>query len=110
MLTFPRGSTEDEETQFYCGRYAHPNLAQIAIGPIEDPQFIHANADEQAFAALISPAITDGEEQAIAAAIVAAKGGYINILSIIQASPSLAPNLRTREQLNASGWFPTQEV
>ena len=110
MLARPRGISDNETSQFLCGRYAHPDGAQVAVGPIEDPQYVHANADEQAFAALISPAITEDEKQAIVSAIIAAKGSYINILSIIQASPSLAPNLRTREQLNASGWFPTQEL
>lgn len=110
MLARPRGISDNETSQFLCGRYAHPDKTQVAIGPINDPQYVHANADEQSFANLISPAITDEEEQAIVAAIVAAKGGYINILSIIQSSPSLAPNLRTRDQLKASGWFPTQEV
>lgn len=110
MLTFPRSISKNDTSQFLCDSYAHPSGTQVAIGPIEDPQYVHTNADEQAFATLIGPAITGDEEQAIVAAIVAGKGGHINILSIIQASPSLAPNLRTREQLNASGWFPTQEV
>lgn len=110
MLARPRGISDNETSQFFCGCYAHPDGTQVAIGPIEDPQYVHANADEQAFATLIGPAITGEEEQEIVAAIEEAKGGSINVLSIIQASPSLAPNLRTREQLKASGWFPNTEI
>ena len=110
MLARPRGISDNETSQFFCGCYAHPDGSQVAIGPIIDPQYVHANADEQAFATLIGPAITGEEEQEIVAAIEEAKGGSINVLSIIQASPSLAPNLRTREQLDASGWFSTQEL
>ena len=110
MLARPRGISDNETSQFYCGTYAHPDGTQVAIGPLDGTQPVHANADEQAFATLIGPAITEDEGQAIVAAIEEAKGGHINILSIIQASPSLAPNLRTREQLDASGWFPTQEA
>ena len=110
MLARPRGVSDNETSQFYCGTFSHPDGTQVAIGPLDGTQPVHADADEPAFATLIGPAITEDEGQAIVAAIEEAKGGHINILSIIEASPSLAPNLRTREQLDASGWFPTQEA
>lgn len=110
MLARPRGISDAETSQFLCGRYAHPDGTQVAIGPIEQPQHVHADADELAFATLISAAITDEEKQAIIDAINAAKGGTIQILDLISASPSLAPNLRTREQLDAAGWFLTEEI
>jgi len=110
MLARPRGISDNETSQFYCGTFSHPDGTQVAIGPLDGTQPVHANADEQAFATLIGPAITEDEGQAIVAAIEEAKGGSIRILDLIQASPSLAPNLRTREQIDASGWFPTQEL
>lgn len=110
MLARPRGISDNETSQFLCGRYAHPDGTQVAIGPIEQPQPVNANADELAFATLISAAITDEEKQAIIDAINAAKGGTIQLLDVISASPSLSPNLRTREQLDAAGWFPTEEI
>ena len=108
MLARPRDISSNETSQFLCGRYAHPDGALVAIGPIDDPQHVNENADEQSFVDLVGSAITIEEQDAIKAAIVAAKGGYINILSVIHASPSLAPNLRTREQLDAEGWFPVE--
>ena len=110
MLARPRGISDNETSQFLCGRYAHPDGTQVAIGPIERPQPVNANADELAFATLISAAITDEEKQAIIDAINAAKGGTIQLLDVISASPSLSPNLRTREQLDAAVWFPTEEI
>ena len=110
MLARPRGISDNETSQFFCGTLAHPDGAQLCIGPLDGTQPVHADADEVAFGQLIGPAITEEEEAAIVAAITEAKGGSIRILDLIEASPSLAPNLRTRDQLDASGWFPTQEV
>jgi hypothetical protein len=110
MLSRPRGISVNETSQYFCGRYVHPISGDVCIGPIEQPQNVHADADELAFATLISAAVTEAEEQAIVDAINAAKGGTIQILDVISASPSLSPNLRTREQLDAAGWFPTEEI
>ena len=109
MLARPRGISDNETSQFYCGTFTHPD-GRVAIGPLEGTQPVHADADELSFGQLIGHAITEIEEAAIVAAITEAKGGSIRILDLIEASPSLAPNLRTRDQLDASGWFPTQEV
>ena len=109
MLARPRGLSDNETSQFYCGVHVHSD-GRVAIGPIDQPQQVHANADELSFAQLIGNAVTEAEEQAIIDAIVEAKGGTIQLLDIIAASPSLSPNLRTYEQLDADGWFPTEEI
>ena len=109
MLARPRGLSDNETSQFYCGVHVHSD-GRVAIGPIDQPQQVHANADELSFAELIGNAVTEAEEQAIIDAIVEAKGGTIQLLDIIAASPSLSPNLRTYGQLDADGWFPTEEI
>jgi len=109
MLARPRGISDNETSQFYCGVHVHSD-GRVAIGPIDQPQQVHANADELSFAELIGNAVTEAEKQAIIDAIVEAKGGTIQLLDIIAASPSLSPNLRTYEQLDADGWFPTEEI
>jgi len=109
MLARPRGISDNETSQFYCGVHVHAD-GRVAIGPIDQPQQVHANADELLFAELIGNAVTDAEEQAIIDAIIEAKGGTIQLIDIIAASPSLSPNLRTREQLEAEGWFSTEKV
>jgi len=108
MLARPRGISDGETSQFFCGVITHDE--QVAIGPLDGTQPVHDDADELSFGQLIGAAITEEEEDGIVAAITEAKGGSINILSLIEASPSLAPNLRTYEQLKADGWFPTDEV
>lgn len=108
MLARPRGISDGEVSQFYCGVYSHPNNGTVAIGPISQPQVVHELADDLAFASVIGPAITEAEEIGIISEITASKGGSINILDVIQASPSLSPNLKTRSQLESAGWFPTE--
>ena len=110
MLARPRGISDNETSQFFCGTLAHPDGAQLCVGPLDGTQPVHADADEVAFGQLIGPAITEEEETAIIAAITEAKGGSIRILDLVEASPSLSPNLRTREQLDAEGWFVSEET
>ena len=83
---------------------------RVALGPLDGTQSVHADADELSFAELIGHAVTEEEEGAIVAAITEAKGGSIRILDLIEASPSLSSNLRTREQLDDDGWFSSDEV
>jgi len=109
MLARPRGVSDSETSQFYCGVQKHTD-GRVSIGPLDGTQPVHADADELSFGQLIGHAVTEAEEDGIIAAITEAKGGSISILSIIEASPSLSPNLRTREQLEAAGWFPTDEI
>ena len=108
MLARPRGISDNETSQYFCGVVVHDG--QVAVGPLDGTQPVHADADELSFGELIGHAVTEEEEDAIIQAITEAKGGSISILSIIEASPSLSPNIRTREQLEAAGWFPTEEI
>jgi hypothetical protein len=112
MLARPRGISDGETSQFYCGVMSHPDGTKVAIGPIDGDQSVpvHAQADVSAFVNLMSEGVTAEEATAIEAAITEAKGGGVNILQIVEASPSLSPNLITREQMEATGWFSTDEV
>lgn len=109
MLARPRGISDNETSQYYCGVLSHAD-GRVAIGPLDGTQPVHVNADELSFGELIGHAITEAEEDAIIASITEAKGGSINVLSLIEASPSLSPNLRTYDQLEADGWFPTEDI
>ena len=107
LLVRPAGN---ETTQYYTGRYAHPGGAKVAIGPVDGMHPIHTDADEFALAALIAPAITDEEEDVLIQTIAEAKGGSLDVLAMLQGVESLSINLRTREQLDAEGWFTTEEI
>ena len=109
MLARPRGISDSETSQYFCRIQKHDD-GRISIGPLDGTQPVHADADELSFGQLIGHAITDLEEAAIVQAIIDAKGGSIRILDLVEASPSLSPNLRTRDQLVADGWFPSTEI
>ena len=109
MLARPLGISETETSQYFCGVKTHDG--QVAIGPLDGTQPVHSDADELSFGNLIGAAITEEEEAGIVAAITEAKGGSIDIVALIEQPPSLSPNLRTYEQLEADGWFAsTDEV
>jgi len=109
MLARPRGISATETSQYFCGVKTHDG--QVAIGPLDGTQPVHSDADELSFGQLIGAAITEEEEAGIVAAITEAKGGSIDIVALIESSPSLSPNLRTKEQLESAGWFAsTDEV
>ena len=108
MLARPRGISDNETSQYFCGVLTHDG--QVAIGPLDGTQPVHADADELSFGQLIGAAITEEEEAGIVAAITEAKGGSIDIVDLISLSPSLSANLRTREQLDDDGWFSSDEI
>jgi len=109
MLARPRNISEGETSQILCHPKTHAD-GRVALGPLDGTQSVHADADELSFGQLIGAAITEEEEAGIVAAITEAKGGSIDIVDLISLSPSLSPNLRTRDQLEAAGWFTSEEV
>jgi hypothetical protein len=109
-LARPDSVNANDATKYYCGVIEHPNNGQVAIGPINDSQNVHAQADEARFGELISDSITSEERGAITGQIKGKRGGKVNMLDIIGASPSLNTKMKTREQLEQAGWFPTEEI
>ena len=108
MISRPRTVSANETSQHYCGTFAHNDSTQVAIGPLEGTQNVHADADEIAPVDLIDAAITAQDRTDIINAINAAKGGTIEMQSVIAAT-SLGGNLQTRTQLTDNGWFPEIE-
>ena len=106
MLARPRGYSENETSQYYCGTFAHPDGTKVAIGPIDGQQNVHKDADEVAFVDIIRAALTEGEALALTNVINTNKGGKVQLTDIIGATPSLASNLITREGMQDDGWFP----
>jgi len=121
-LTRPAG---DNSTKYYVGWVEHADgraALQVLGDTIEtededgnpaylftESQPVHKDCNAAAFSNVISAAVTDAEAQSIEAGIEAAKGGRMSFLSVILSSPSLSPRLKTREELEAGGWFPEPE-
>jgi hypothetical protein len=109
LLVRPASVGADETTQYYTGRYAHPDGTKVCIGPINGPQPIHKDADELTLAELIGLAVTEEEGEFIIQSIADAKGGSLSIMEMVEQIDSLSLNLRTRAELEAQGWFPVEE-
>ena len=105
-----RPHCESETTQYYTGWVEHSN-GDAAIYIPDESQPIHVDADVGAFMPLVTKELVPEEElQAFAATIESAKGGRLTFLTILQNSPSFSVDLRTRAELEADGWFPTEEI
>lgn len=108
MICRPRTVSLSETSQNLCGTFMHNNGSQVAIGPINQIQPVHVDADEIALVDLINAAITAADRQYIIDSIVAAKGSTIDIQTTLEGT-TLAANLKTMAELEADGWFPEIE-
>ena len=75
-----------------------------------EDQPIHEDCDAAAFRAVIEQSVTPEEADAIEAGIEAAKGSRMSFLQVIIGSPSLLPNLKTKEELEADEWFTSSDL
>ena len=108
MITRPRTVSTNETTQYFCGTFMHNDGSQVAIGPINQTQPVHVDADEIALVDLIDAAIFASDRQYIIDSINAAKGSTINVQSVLEGT-SLSANLKTYAELTTDGWFPEIE-
>ena len=76
-----------------------------------DNKPVHKKANAKGLRKKIEPSVTKPEADGIEALIESRKGGALSLLSVIKGSPSLAPNLKKKADMEADGWFPdlTQE-
>ena len=74
--------------------------------PVPDDFVGEPIGEDQVFPA----SVTQAEADAIQAGIEAAKGGRMSFLQVVMNSPRLSPRLKTKEELEADGWFPDPVV
>lgn len=110
MLARPRGISDNETSQFFCGWYTHPTSGKVALGPVDDLLNIHELADVDSFSGLIYAEVNSSDNSRINQDIYSGRGGSVNVYELLGATGSFADNTRTREQLETQGWFPTEEL
>lgn len=88
-------------SRYYCRWIEHSDGRVALVMPDDDSQPIHPDADAQGIADTLP--IPQGEKDALAAAIEAAKGGRVNPVSMIPAS--LTANVLTQAEAESDGWF-----
>lgn len=104
-ISIPPSIKSGHHTILYTSWVVHPLDASVALYVPDETQPVHTDADIDSLMSVITAAITTDESNAIRTAIGSRKGSTISFLEILQASPSLAPNLKTREQMETDGWF-----
>lgn len=109
-ISRPASVRSEKDSQFYTSWSVHPTSGSVALYVPDETQPVHVDADIDELMGLIDQAVTMDEANAIRAIIEGRKGQRINFLEVLQASPSLSPNLKTRDELDAQGWFPSQDV
>ena len=109
-ISRPPAVRSEKDTQLYTSWITHPDTGAQALYVPDDTRPVHVDADLQPLLDLMAPAITEAELTAITEAVEASRGGRISFKALVEASPSLSANLRTREQLEAAGWFPASDV
>lgn len=75
-----------------------------------DNQPVHKNANANALRQKIEPSVTEPEADAIEQLVDSARGGSLSLLATIKGSPSLAPKLKEKADMDADGWFPDPEA
>ena len=101
-------------TDLYCPILTHPVDGRTCLElPESETVPIHIDADGAELQAMFAIFVADGsitqaEADGIAAAVQANAGQEVMIAGFIP--PSWQSNVYTREQLEADGWFPDQEI
>lgn len=96
-LSAPAGS----ETRYAVAWITHPTTGDVALHLGSDTQYLQPEADIDAFLDLLP--ITAQEQAEAKVALEAARGQRLAYSQMTP--PSLQPNLRTHEQMDAAGWF-----
>ena len=109
-ISRPPSVRSERDTQLYTSWLTHPDTGAQALFVPDDTRPVHVDADLQPLLDRMAPAITEDELTAITEAVEASRGGRISFKSLVEASPSLSVNLRTKAQLEADGWFPADEL
>lgn len=99
--------SEGRETAYWSAPIQHSD-GRVALPLPDSAEFIHPDADLSVLAQFISTAPAE-EQQGVAAMIAEHKGGRMSFAEALSAAPSFAAQTRTREQMEADGWFPQVE-
>ena len=94
-------ATAGSSTRYAVAWITHPTTGDVALHLGTGTQYLQPNADIDAFLDLLP--ITAAEQDAARLALEAARGQRLSYAEMVP--PSLQPNLRTHEQMDAAGWF-----
>jgi len=105
-------------SELYTSWVVHPD-GRVALYLPDETKTVHVNADITPFTELVGNpdvTITTTDEEGVESSqtlpmdehLDSLRGGRVNPLALIQ-STAFAANLKTRPELEAGGWFPTED-
>jgi len=81
-----------------------------AVKTYSDAMLVDPSADTDALIDAVGDAVTAPERAGMKAKLDAAKGKTASLLQFATETPSLQPQLKTREEMEADGWFPDPTI
>jgi hypothetical protein len=93
-------------TAYAVGVITHPEDGRLALHLGDYDQAVAADADAEGFVSILP--IPQDERDALRDEILSRRGGRIKLVDMLDFTPTLAANLRSRDELEAAGWFPTE--
>ena len=111
-ISRPEQVRKDKDvSQLYTSWAVHPDSGAVALFLPDESKPVHELGDIDTFCGLVgNPDVTiNGETLPMDAHLETLRGGRVNPLNLIQ-STAFAVALKTRDQLEAEGWLPTNEI
>lgn len=99
------GRSYSSSTAYAVGVVQHPDGETFALDLNAPPIYIQPDADIEAFIAILAEPAQDDFRQILQDAL----GTKANLATMAAAVPFFTDYLRTREQLEADGWFTDPE-
>jgi hypothetical protein len=84
----------------------HPDTGDVALRLGDEGSYLQPEADVSAFVGLLP--ITEGEASDLTTKLNAARGAHLRYVDMLP--NSLTDGMKTREKLEADGWFPNEEI
>jgi hypothetical protein len=96
----------DAQTQDAVRWIAHPETGDVALRLGDEGSYLQPDADVSAFVGLLP--ITEGEASDLTDKLDAARGTHLRYVDMLP--DSLTDDIKTREQMDADGWFPETDI
>lgn len=94
-------------TTHYTSPIQHPTTGAVALPlPEDDAITAHPQSGKDGLLSLLSPYLTQAETDGLTTMMPSLNGTKVNLLSVIEDNlPTLATQIRTRQEMTEEGWF-----
>ena len=100
-------ASERRKTTYWSAPINHPTTGAVALPLPTSAEFIHPEADLSNLQPFLANA-SEAEQKGVAALIASHVGNRMSFAEALSAAPSFQSQIKTREQLESDGWFPSE--